>query len=59
MKTIIYLDEKEKNTIQETVEILERYSMIYSASVRGQTGTYHDKAATAAGILKTLLKVEE
>lgn len=57
MKTDITFNAREINTLKNTIEILEEYSTIYSASVRNKTGAFPDAAATAAGLIKTLIKI--
>ena len=52
----ITINEREKNTLENTIEILNRYSAMYSALVKGCTGMHHDSAATAAGLLDAIIK---
>jgi hypothetical protein len=52
----ITINEREKNKLQDAVEILERYSAMYSALVKGKSGMFYDDAASAAGMLKTIIK---
>ena len=59
MKTIITFNQKEKDTIERTIEILNEYSRVYSASVYGKKGIFHDTAASAAGMLESLINKDK
>lgn len=56
MKTTITLSEREKNHLRDTIDILNEYSRIYSASVKGKTGMFHDTAASAVNMIESILK---
>ena len=51
----ITINEREKNTLEKTIEILNRYSAMYSALVKGCTGMHNNNAATAAGLLNAII----
>lgn len=55
MKINITLDQREKDTIKRTIEILENQSAIYTAATKNKSGINHDKAATAINLLNDLL----
>ena len=59
MKAQITLDAQEVDTINRTIEILEEYSRIFSAAVKNKRGFYHDHAASAVNMLKSVLKEQE
>lgn len=58
MQTQILLTQREKDTINNTIDILKEYSRIYSASVLNNTGMYIDTAGSAANLLESLLQAQ-
>jgi len=52
----IILNQREIDKLESTIEILNKYSRIFSEMVKGESGTFHDTAASAAGMLESLLK---
>lgn len=55
MKINISLDQREKDTIKRTIEILESHSAIYTAAIKAKPGQHHDIAASAINLLNELL----
>lgn len=58
MQAQILLTQREKDTINNTIDILKEYSRIYSASVFNKPGMYTDTAGSAANLLESLLKTQ-
>ena len=55
----ITMNQREKDTLQKANEILNKYSIMFSAMVKGESGTFFDNAGSAAGMIESLLKEQE
>lgn len=51
----ITLDARETHKLENALEVLQEYSRIFSEMVKGKQGTFFDTAATAAGLLETII----
>ena len=58
MKINITLDQREKDTIKRTIEILENQSAIYTAAVKNKSGMHHDTAQSAINLLNSYIGKE-
>lgn len=52
----ITINKHEKDILDKTLEILNRYSAMYSALVKGCTGMHTNTAGTAAHMIETIIK---
>lgn len=52
----IILNQREIDKLEGAAEILNKYSRIFSEMVKGETGQHFDNAATAAGMIESLLE---
>lgn len=52
----IYLTAREQNQLEAAAAILDKYSALFSALVKGETGQHINNAGSAAGMIKALIE---